>query len=315
MIERFRDQGVGASTVDGPKYLNWTGGAEVTPASTWCIDGFIEAGASVSLVGQAKVGKSLFALEAAAAKASGAEFLGVELEPSPVLYLDRENRPGTIRERLAAMAFDVRDLELLKYASFPTMPTLDTPAGAAAALRLVQSTDARLVVLDTLQRFLGGEENSSQGIQGMYREFYVPLRQMGVAVLRLDHTGKDPARGARGSSAKVDDVDAAWRLSGRAEALQLTRTHDRSARGPGGLLLQRRSEPLRHEVTGEMSPDDARLEAEALTAEELTELLDDGGVPDTVGRPTASDFLHGRGFVFNTQALADAVRARKNRAS
>ena len=46
----------------------------------------------------------------------------------------------------------------------------------------------------------------------MYRNTLAPLKQRGIAVLRLDHQGKDGSSGQRGSSAKDGDVDTIWRL-------------------------------------------------------------------------------------------------------
>src|SRR4051812_8716360 len=66
VIGKLRDQGVGVGALidDGARYLDWGDDSEGKHAITWCIEAFIEAGASVSLVGEAKVGKSLLALEA-----------------------------------------------------------------------------------------------------------------------------------------------------------------------------------------------------------------------------------------------------------
>jgi len=76
-----------------------------------------------------------------------------------------------------------------------------------------------LVVIDTLQRVLTGDENNSQGVRDMYRLLSMPLRARNVAVLRLDHLGKSDNTSARGSSAKGDDVDQSWVLTQRADCL------------------------------------------------------------------------------------------------
>lgn len=81
-------------------FLDWN--VEFTLTHTepsYCIPGLIEQGDSVSLTGTAKVGKSLLALEAAACKATGIEFLGQECRPAPVLYLDYENRKEMVVRR------------------------------------------------------------------------------------------------------------------------------------------------------------------------------------------------------------------------
>ncbi len=74
-------------------------------------------------------------------------------------------------------------------------------------------------MIDTLQRVLTGDENNSQGVRDMYRLLSMPLRARDVAVLRLDHLGKNDRSTARGSSAKGDDVDQSWVLTQRADDL------------------------------------------------------------------------------------------------
>ncbi len=55
-------------SVDAPSYIDWNSLGEAVTATSWCIDNWIERGDHVSLVGPAKVGKSLLALDAAASK-------------------------------------------------------------------------------------------------------------------------------------------------------------------------------------------------------------------------------------------------------
>ncbi len=192
---------------------------EAVTATSWCIDNWIERGDHVSLVGPAKVGKSLLALDAAASKVIGGSFLGTDLAAGRVLYLDYENKPEMVCERLFAMGFDLADLSGLSYECFPPIGPLDSTPGAQAVLKRVEETGAELVVIDTLQRVLTGDENNSQGVRDMYRLLSMPLRARNVAVLRLDHLGKNDRSTARGSSAKGDDVDQSWVLAQRADGL------------------------------------------------------------------------------------------------
>jgi hypothetical protein len=246
-----------APSGDQVKFIDWfSAGADDQPESP-CIAGLVSSGASVSLTGPAKVGKSLLVLEAVAAKAAGTPFLGTVPPAGPVLYWDCENRESVVRQRLAAMGFRLADLGDLHYVTLPLVPRLDTPRTAATALRLAENIQAQLVVLDTTQRVIGGDEESSAGIRALYEHFLTPLRRARVAVLRLDNTGKDVSRGARGSSAKSDDVDAALMLTARADGnLHLATSFSRAAPGED-LVLQRQSDPLQHVLLGE--PEDIRV--------------------------------------------------------
>ena len=301
-------------------FLEWGENFEgEVPAVQYCIPGLVQQGDLVSVVGAAKVGKSLLALEAAAAKASGRAFLGQECPPGSIVYWDCENNPTAVRRRLEAMNFQGIDLHDLHYVSMPRHPRLDDPAGAKEALRLVHAVDAKLFVIDTAQRVIGGDEESSQGIRDMYRHFIAPMRNEGRSVLRLDHLGKNPDRGARGSSAKVDDVDEAYQLtSGPRGLLELRRTHSRSGIGLAQMLLRRSAEPLRHDLVfddhvRDPSTGGGEHSSPSATSQELVNLLDRAQVSNSAGRPTAAGALKAAGVRYRTEALAEAVKRRKSR--
>lgn len=111
-----------------------------------------------------------------------------------------------------------------------------------------------------------------------------------MAVLRIDHFGKDAARGVRGSSAKVDDVDDSYEFTqSRSGLLQLRKTHSRYAPGPECLLLKRSTDPLRHELVAQgdretpgVEPNDEQY-ARPLAVSDLVRLLDDMGLPEDQG--------------------------------
>src|SRR5690606_37852942 len=54
------------------------------------------------------------------------------------------------------------------------------------------------------------------------------LKRRRIAYVRIDHAGKDIAKGQRGASAKNDDVDVVWRLSRRdGDGMRFEATHSR----------------------------------------------------------------------------------------
>ena len=121
---------VGASAI--PMYMDWAKVDQAPSNATWCVEGWIEQGDSASLVGPAKIGKSLLTLEAAACKASGRSILGRDVAPGRVLYLDWENRGDAVLGRLRAMGFSQMNLENLRYVCFPAVPPLDTQAASGS---------------------------------------------------------------------------------------------------------------------------------------------------------------------------------------
>ena len=139
-----------------------------------------------------------------------------------------------------------------------------------------------------MSRAVDGEENVNDTWLAFYRRTGLALKQRQVAVIRLDHSGKDETKGMRGGSAKYGDVDAVWRLSKVTEdTFRLTCTDRRMRIVEDDLTLTRLDGPLRHEVRG----DGYGARKDALTADmvaraarnSLAEENDRRDVEDRVG--------------------------------
>lgn len=193
VIAQLRNE-YGMDDGNGMPFLDWRTVTEASGETDDCLAGLVRRGDSASLVGLPKIGKSLFVLEAVASKAVGQPFLERESPAGAVLYWDCENRPEVIGQRLSSMGFCLTELRDLRYVSLPRQPRLDTPEGAAEAIRLVEETGAELFVIDTTQRVLGGEEESSTGIRNMH-----PALPDADATPRRGGPAHRPLRQGRGS--------------------------------------------------------------------------------------------------------------------
>ncbi|RFZ70462.1 Regulatory protein RepA [Mycobacterium marinum] len=280
---------------------------------SWLVPEFIARGQSYSLVSPAKAGKSLLMLDVAAAIAAGRSALGHPAQaPVPVLYVDLENSRDDIIERLRDLGYDPGDLDALRYLSFPTLPPLDSPAGGRDVVEVANHHGAALVVIDTIARVVAGEENSADTFRALYRHTLAPLKAERRAVVRLDHRGKDAKAGARGSSAKNDDVDVVWQLS--------------QSPGPDGeayvsLRLERQrgnAHPERINVLRDVTPrlrhvaKDAPLAAsERQRVGECIEAMKVLGLPVDIGRPRALKALRESGYKVRSDTVMAAVKARK----
>ena len=218
----------------------------------WIVEPLIPARRLVALYSAPKAGKSLLMLEIAAAIANGRSVFGYPAKPARrVLYVDFENDPrGDTRERLQAMGYTPDDLPNLCVLSFPVLSALDTEQGAHELLAALAEYDCQVVIIDTVSRAIVGEENENDTWLAFYRHTGLRLKQAGIALVRLDHAGKDESKGQRGGSAKSGDVDAIWRLKVvtdnrvdlecEAARFPITEKH---------LTLRRQSDPLRHIAT------------------------------------------------------------------
>jgi hypothetical protein len=226
-------------------------------ADDWAIPQIVPAGRLVTIWATRKTGKSLLALDLAAAAATGRPILGQDhVTPTDVIYLDFEMTEDDLEERLGDLGYGPdSDLSRFHYYLLPTLPPLDDYAGGAALMQLVERHHATVVVLDTLSRVIAGDENSADTFRAFYRCTGLALKQAGIATLRLDHAGKEKDRGERGSSAKGDDVDLAWELrdAGGGEYL-LKRSYTRLSWVPEAIKLRREAEPLRHVIAQDTWP-------------------------------------------------------------
>jgi hypothetical protein len=245
----------------------------------WIIEPILPARRLVALFSPPKVGKSLLMLELAVGIARGTEVLGYTPDrPRRVLYVDFENDPrGDVRSRLMAMGFGPDDLTELVYLSYPRLAYLDTYIGGIELLAVAQEYGCEVVVIDTISRAVAGEENDNDTWLGFYRHTGLALKAAGLAVIRLDHTGKDQTKGMRGGSAKYGDVDAVWAMTAVAEnVLRLECTANRLPIADKLLTVRRHGNPLRHEVetTGSQW---------AAAQEKAARILDAAGLPRDAG--------------------------------
>lgn len=238
--------------------LNWHDIWADQTEEDWIIWPLLPARRLIALYSAPKVGKSLLMLELAAAAATGTPVLNNTPTPRHILYVDFENDPvGDIRSRLQAMHYQPEQLDNLHYLSFPTLSALDSDRGGKELLAAVHHYQAEAVFIDTVSRAVKGEENENDTWLNFYRHTGLRLKQAQVALMRLDHSGKDESKGQRGGSAKVGDVDAVWKLRRirsdngenyllecEAHRFQLPEKSDR-------IMLERSINPLRHIIKGD----------------------------------------------------------------
>lgn len=289
----------------GPQPIDW-GALWADPGVLeWLCEPVLPAGRLVALYSPPKVGKSLLALEMSLAISRGTRLLGVQCKQVTVMYLDYENAELDIRDRLQAMGAGLGDLGNLRYFPFPDLPKLDTPAGGMALLALAHEYSAGLVVIDTISRAIAGEENEASTWNRLYQCTLQHLKAAGIAVLRLDHTGKDEGRGQRGSSAKSSDVDLVWRLEemARGDTYLLRCEAHRIQMRETLLHIERRNNPLGHWI-------DTRSIGDAQKATVLR-VLDEAELPTDAGRDRARAVLKKAGVKIRDATLSAILRERQ----
>jgi hypothetical protein len=210
------------------------------------------------------------------------------------------------------MGFEPSDLDGLRFLSFPSFRPLDVDGSALVEQAVTEQ--AEVVVIDTASRTIKGPENDNDTWNAWDRATGVPLRRAGIGFVRMDHSGKDLERGARGGSAKGTDVDIIWRMEtdDKASPITVLLTNEK-ARTPVPeveVSFHRLTIPLRHQrVTA--SRETIRLQRNEVRLRELWEKLDAIGVPELAGRPTAEALLKAHGVQYDTTNLAAVISTRK----
>jgi len=297
----------------------------------WLPGRFMERGQQITIVGDGKVGKSLFTLDWVYRAVTGRPFIGDEpRSPVKVLYFDRENSLRDVVTR--AQAFGATPCELrghLAYRQFPRFSgALDQSSQAAREfLGIVDEVQPDIVILDTASRFIGGKENDSDTWLQLYQLIHAPLKARGVGCARLDHFGKDADRGSRGSSAKTQDVDHVWemrRVDERRQVLggvervattiQLRRTHTRSGLGEDEFTVVRRGEKHSGGMwipgrTGHELADSGVLETIRAEVDRIVDGLLAASVPPGLGRDKLKSWMALKGMsTFKNDLMGDVVR-------
>lgn len=249
------------------------------------------------------------------------------MEPARVIYLDAENGQDWWRAGLDSMAAPL-DLPNLSVVCYPDVGGLDTAKGAREFLSLITDLadglgGVDLVVFDTVSRFIDGGENDADTWSQFYRLAIQPLRDQQVAVLRLDHLGKDADKGPRGSSHKLSDVDADFRMTAArvgSDDLTLTLGKRRRQHFAQVLTVRRKDEPLRHEINAGAASFVVRTADGTVTTldpdtKSLVADLDQLGVNVRLGRERAQAAYTQAGGTLSARASvwAAALRFRKER--
>ncbi len=170
----------------------------------WLVKGWLPRDSLVMTYGPSGVGKTFVVLDWCLSIATGkADWCGAKVNAAPVVYLAGEGHYG-LRARIAAWRGKHTPGPSKLWVS-KSGCDLDTNEGYLKARDAILALPERpaLIVVDTLHRFLAGDENSAQDARAMIGACSGLMREFGATVMLVHHTGANAeAQGrARGSSA------------------------------------------------------------------------------------------------------------------
>ena len=196
------------------------GSAKPRPVD-WLIFGLIETDCIGMVYGDSGVGKTFIALDIALSIATGTPYHGKPVKQGAVFYIAGEGRNGITRRRGAWQ--HQRGVTTEQMAQSPiycsdgnlilNSASAEDIIQAVSSIAETVSTEPRLVVLDTLARTMEGDENSAKDFNQYLQAAAAIQDKFQCTVLIVHHTGKDGARGARGSSAIKAGMDFSYALN------------------------------------------------------------------------------------------------------
>lgn len=194
---------------------------EPVPNRAWHVPGLIPAHTITTLTGDGGTGKSLIALQLAAATALGGRWLGQQVKQGTVLFLTAEDDRAELHRRLVdvvrAAGTNLAELDRLMLLSLAGEDAIlalpDTRSGTIAPTSLftwldgwIVANSPRLVVLDTLADLFGGQEND----RAQARQFIQLLRGIAIrhrTTLLLLAQAREPAQPFRGCRTWTQGAD------------------------------------------------------------------------------------------------------------
>lgn len=176
------------------------------PPRLWVVENLIMEKTLTVLYADAGSKKTYISLALAESVCHGLPWLAYTTHAAPVLYFDEENGEDEIDDRLKQVlsGMNCAPSQRFYYASYAGL-LLDNPADCLKIKAHIERTGAKLVIFDSLQDFMTGDENSKQDTQPIFAALKKLANKTGASILMQHHAGK--SGDYRGSSTIKGNAD------------------------------------------------------------------------------------------------------------
>ncbi|EKM5717269.1 helicase RepA family protein [Enterobacter cloacae] len=266
----------------------------------YTLKSYLPANSLSSIYGPSGSYKSFLAVSWACHVAAGMKWAGKSVSAGAVMYVVGEGGIGVPR-RIKAWekkhGVKLNNLYLVNRPVFPVRrEEMQEMIKAARDVKSKTGQPVRLIVIDTLARCFGGnDENDARDMGAFIEGCDVIKRETGATLLVVHHSGKDDTKGARGSSAFRAALDAEFnvRREGDGGAIILTCTKMKDSEEPKQAAFDLRPIELFTDRDGEL-----------ISSLVVQDLPREAREPD----PELADIKHLTG---NHAALWQSIRSRK----
>ncbi len=185
----------------------------------WVVEDYVESDSLAQVFGDPGGGKSFVAIDIACCIASGTAWHGHEVKQGAVFYIAGEGHNGLAR-RLKAWELgnkvSLSGVPLFKsHRAAQLYDTTDAAMVAQSIKTLVDESglDPSMIIIDTLARNMGGDENSTQDMNAFIQNMDTYLRQhYKCCVMVVHHSGAMDKDRSRGSTALRGALDAEYKV-------------------------------------------------------------------------------------------------------
>lgn len=227
----------------------------------YTMKGYLPANSLCSIYGPSGSYKSFLAVSWACHIAADHKWAGRSVSGGSVLYVVGEGGIGVPRrirawENVFNSTKRLSNLYLVNRPVFPVRrEEVNQVVLAAREVEAATGEPVRFIVVDTLARCFGGNDENDARDMGAFIEGCDTIkRETGATLLVVHHSGKDDSKGARGSSAfrAALDVEYSVRREGEGGAIVLTCTKMKDAEEPSPAAFDLRTVELFTDSDGEM---------------------------------------------------------------
>ena len=214
----------------------------------YLIEGYVQEKALLLDFGESGCGKTFAVLDQACSIACEEihDWHGINLKHAPVIYFAGEGNVG-LRKRCAAWAYNHNvKPENVQLTIIDEVFHLDEDKdpehcidNTIANIRDVYPNTG-LIVIDTLHRYMTGDENKSFDIGKFYGACDKIIRELGCSVIVIHHTGNENNHRGRGSSSIKADVDIEAEYSKSGDTITINQTKHKDGIKKTGLKFKLR---------------------------------------------------------------------------
>lgn len=209
----------------------------------WCLPGLLPQQCTAALYGPTATGKTFVGLHLALCRAAALPWFGAKLEPGTVVYLAGEDRPGVEARAVAAarhMSLPLEDLAF-EFLSPGPIHADGWAASLSEALREIEGRQEQplaAVFLDTMGSVFGGRSQDDAAQMTLATDaMQAVAERFRCAFVAVHHTGKEEARGLRGSQVLKDRVDTVIALGRLKAGDGISISVEKQRNGPSGFSM------------------------------------------------------------------------------